>query len=125
MYVRARVRESGGEPTCAADFVLPFVFIFIHPRPSGPVTVLLGPPTTNNRYFDNYGTIAKHLAEYIVSIHVGYDVTLLHCWQQVYEAVVAFEPASEGGRKTLSTAGAVGKWFDLHRYDVLETELCP
>ena len=51
-----------------------------------------------------------------------YDKTLQHCWQQIFDAVVAREPDSDQGRKTLTT---VGEWFDNHRYDVVESAKCP
>eukprot|EP00750_Incisomonas_marina_P007626 INCI15015.1.p1 GENE.INCI15015.1~~INCI15015.1.p1 ORF type:complete len:675 (+),score=105.47 INCI15015.1:284-2308(+) len=87
-------------------------------------TVMTVPWYYRGRYFDNYGTIAKHLAEHIISIHVGYDPSLKHCWPQIYDAVCAMEPNSDYGRKTLTTSGAIGEWFDNHRWEVLNTPIC-
>ena len=90
----------------------------------GFATVMTVPWYYRGRYFDNYGTLSKHLADRIVSIHVGYDPTLLECWPQIYDAVISMEPGSDGGRKTISTTGAIGEWFDNHRYEIVGTGVC-
>jgi hypothetical protein len=88
-------------------------------------TVLTVPWYYQGRYMDNFGTVAKHLADHVVSLHLGYDPSLSRCWLQVYDAICALEPGADYGRKTLTTAGAVGEWFDNRRYELLGTDKCP
>ena len=39
---------------------------------------------------------------------------MMKCFLQIYDAVCAMEPGNDYGRKTITTAGAVGEWFENH-----------
>jgi len=91
----------------------------------GFATVMTVPWYYRGRYFDNYGTLNKHLADHILSIHVGYDPTLTHCWAEIFDAICELEPGGDYGRKTMSTQVSIGEWFDNHRYEVIGTSRCP
>ena len=109
------VRAASSSALLFCSFLGCFVVVRMHVCPSDGFAVVHVPLA---------GTIAKHLAEHIISIHVGYDPSLKHCWPQIYDAVCAMEPNSDYGRKTLTTSGAIGEWFDNHRWEVLNTPIC-